>query len=324
MVKFSIIVPVYQVESYLERCLDSLLAQTCSDCEIVLVDDGSRDRSGEICDQYAARDSRIKVYHKQNGGLSSARNYGIDHASGEYVLFVDSDDYVEKELCAVLKEAQEQYPQADALIYGGLEESHTGVIRSLRNKELESVCVWKAQDYMLAAYRERDLAVQASLYAYRRRFLNENGLRFREGILHEDVEFTPRALLKAGQIVEIPGNYYHYMVRGGSISTGKNQEKNIVDLFRTLEEQSRMAEGQEPELCRWMKDAALNSYLNMIYENRMYRPEYRKLIRKKFMLGKAATFWNRTRVILCMVSVRLYCGINTFYKKIRCRRELEL
>lgn len=317
MVKFSIIVPVYQVETYLERCLDSLLAQTCQDCEFVLVDDGSRDRSGEICEQYAKKDDRVKVYHKQNGGLSSARNYGIDHASGEYVLFVDSDDYVGADLCAALEKAGKQCPRADVLVYGGTEEDDTSVIRSLRHMESEKVKVWKAREYMVSAYQNRNLAVQAWLYTYRRAFLDEKGLRFREGILHEDVEFTPRALLQAGQIVEVPGDYYHYVVREGSISTGRNREKNIRNLFRTLEEQSALAESQEPELRRWMLDGILNSYLNMIQEARMYRPEYRGLVDKRFLRGKAATRWNRIRAAICTVSVRLYCLTNDIYKKIR-------
>ena len=90
----SIIVPVYKVESYLPRCVDSILAQTVSDLELILVDDGSPDRCGAICDEYAARDSRVRVIHKENGGLSSARNAGIDIARGQWLGFVDSDDYI--------------------------------------------------------------------------------------------------------------------------------------------------------------------------------------------------------------------------------------
>ena len=92
--KISVIVPVYKAEAYLHRCVDSLLAQTFQDFEVLLIDDGSPDRSGEICDEYAQKDSRIRVFHKENGGVSSARNLGLDNARGEWVTFVDSDDYV--------------------------------------------------------------------------------------------------------------------------------------------------------------------------------------------------------------------------------------
>ena len=92
--KISVIVPVYNVEKYLCSCIDSILAQTFTDFELLLIDDGSRDKSGEICDEYANKDCRVKVFHKENGGVSSARNLGIDESKGEYLFFVDSDDII--------------------------------------------------------------------------------------------------------------------------------------------------------------------------------------------------------------------------------------
>ena len=94
MAEVSIIVPVYQVEKYIRQCVDSILAQTFTDFELILVDDGSKDQSGQICDEYARMDTRVKVIHKENGGLSDARNTGMDQASGKYFMFVDSDDYI--------------------------------------------------------------------------------------------------------------------------------------------------------------------------------------------------------------------------------------
>ncbi|MGN0202626.1 MAG: glycosyltransferase family 2 protein, partial [Candidatus Cryptobacteroides sp.] len=93
--KISVIVPVYNAESTIRRCVDSILAQTFTDFECLLIDDGSKDRSGEICDEYAAKDSRVRVFHKENGGVSSARNVGLDNAKGEWVTFVDSDDWID-------------------------------------------------------------------------------------------------------------------------------------------------------------------------------------------------------------------------------------
>ena len=96
--KVSIIVPVYKVEKYLRKCIDSIINQTLKDIEIILVDDGSPDNCGKICDEYAAKDTRIKVIHKENGGLSSARNAGMEVAEGEYIGFVDSDDWIESDM----------------------------------------------------------------------------------------------------------------------------------------------------------------------------------------------------------------------------------
>ena len=96
--KISVIIPVYNAEKTLHRCIDSILAQTFSDFEVLLIDDGSKDKSGEICDEYARKDSRIKVCHKENGGVSSARNTGLSKAMGEYVIHCDADDFIEPEM----------------------------------------------------------------------------------------------------------------------------------------------------------------------------------------------------------------------------------
>lgn len=100
----SVIVPVYNVEQYLEKCIDSIINQTYKNLEIILIDDGSTDSSGKICDSYAARDKRIKVIHQENGGLAVVRNIGVSAASGEYIMFVDSDDYIDTEIVQFLYE----------------------------------------------------------------------------------------------------------------------------------------------------------------------------------------------------------------------------
>lgn len=315
-VLFSAVVPVYHVETYLEKCVESLVRQEGMErnLEILLIDDGSRDQSGQICDRLAKDYAQVKVYHKENGGLSSARNAGIERAVGKYVFFVDSDDYVESQLCRRLKETLEIYGDVDAICFDGWEEEESrksGIRRIPLDAEK---CTENGRNYLLEHYKMRNMNVEAWLYAYRRGFLQEQGLCFREGRLHEDVEFTPRAMLACGKIVELPDRLYHYIVREDSISTRKNKEKNIRDLFATLKEQCEMAEQQEPELKKWMKNAVLNSYLNMVQYARMYRPEYRKLLDRRFLTGKAATNWNRFRVLICLISVRLYCLMNDGYK----------
>ena len=115
--KISIIVPVYKVEQYLPKCIDSILAQTFQNWELLLIDDGSPDNSGNICDEYAHKDSRIRVFHKKNGGVSSARNLGLDYAEGDYVMFVDSDDWISNDCLQVcLDEIKKD--KLDALQFG--------------------------------------------------------------------------------------------------------------------------------------------------------------------------------------------------------------
>ena len=313
----SIIVPVYKTKEYLNQCVQSLYTQTYSTIEIILVDDGSPDRCGELCDELAVSYMAIQAIHKTNGGLSSARNAGMHKARGEYLIFVDSDDTLEPGALCRIEDALEKYGESDAVFYDGIEDD--GSSRSSLRRILmeESGVTDNGRDFMLEKYRDNNLNMEAWLYAWKKDYLEENQLTFKEGILHEDVEFTPRALLKCGKIIELPDQLYHYMVRENSISTQKNKEKNARDLFATLRAQDQMADQQEPELRKWMKNGILNSYLNMIQTARMYQKQYRKLVDKHFLLGKAATNWNRFRVLICLVNLRLYCFMNDFYKRAR-------
>ncbi len=311
---FSIIVPIYNVEEYLDRCMSSLLNQEFPKerYEILLVDDGSKDGSGIRCDGYEKQYKNVKAFHKENGGLSSARNYGLDRACGEYVLFVDSDDCLDVRACQTLAVTLEKKILVDVVVYNGIEETDSEK-RRLRQVDTQKVFA-DGKEYLLEQYRRRSLNVEAWLYLYRREYLDQNHLRFKEGILHEDVEFTPRALMTSRNVLEIPDCLYHYVVRENSISTRKDQTKNIQDLFRTLKELDCLAEQQEWELKRWMKDALLDSYLNMIYSARMYQKRYRQMVDRRFLEGKAVTRWNKCRVLLCRCSIRLYCRINDIYK----------
>ena len=317
--KFSVIVPVYNVEKYLETCVNSLLVQSMEDgsMEIILVDDGSPDQCGELCDQLADSHKEIRVIHKTNGGLSSARNVGMHKAQGEYLVFVDSDDTLEPGALRCIEDALQKYGESDAVFYDGIEDDGHNHSSLRRIPTEESRVTDNGRNFMLEKYRDNNLNMEAWLYAWKKDYLEENQLTFKEGILHEDVEFTPRALMKCGKIIELPDQLYHYMVRENSISTQKNKEKNARDLFATLRAQDQMADQQEPELRKWMKNGILNSYLNMIQTARMYQKQYRKLVDKHFLLGKAATNWNRFRVLICFVNLRLYCFMNDFYKRTR-------
>ncbi len=314
---FSMIVPVYNVDHYLKRCVESLVEQKefGGKIEIILVDDGSTDKSGELCDEFAERCENVVTYHKENGGLSSARNYGIDRARGEWIVFVDSDDYMSRDACFELQKAVSGHPDVEIVVYNGTEIE--GIQKTLCRRNVRKGVVSDGRDYLLYHYKNRSFHVEAWLYAYRRSYLNRHHLRFMEGILHEDVEFSPRAILPAEKILELQAALYYYVIRTNSISTGKNKEKNIRDLFQTLESQAQLAEKQGKELKKWINNAVVDSYLNMIQEARMYDKRYQKLIKKSFLWWKAATVWNHFRVTLCTVSPLLYCKVNDTYKKLR-------
>lgn len=316
---FSIIIPVYNVEQYLEDCVESVLVQSemLDQVEIILIDDGSRDNSGLLCDRLAEKYEKVLVFHKENGGLSSARNCGVENASGEYVMFLDSDDVIESNTLQKLQDAVLKNPGTDVIVFDGVEDDKKSRSPMRRLVQTEIQCFESGKEYLLFQYQRRNLNVEACLHVWRRAYLKDHNIHFTEGILHEDVEFTPRALLECGKVVSLPDQFYRYMVRENSISTQKNKEKNARDLFATLRAQDQMADQQESELRKWMKNAILDSYLNMIQTARMYQKQYRKLVDKRFLLGKATTNWNRFRVLICFVNLRLYCFMNDFYKRTR-------
>lgn len=133
MPKISVIVPVYNAVRYLHRCVDSILAQTFTDFELLLINDGSKDNSGRICDEFATKDARVRVFHKKNGGVSSARNLGLDNAKGEYIMFVDSDDYMFPQMCELMKTTMEM-KKADMVVCGTT-ETGGGYWRPVEDKD---------------------------------------------------------------------------------------------------------------------------------------------------------------------------------------------
>ena len=226
--KFSVIVPVYNVEAYLQQCLESLQTQDYSDYEVICVNDGSTDHSRGILTEWEERFPQMKVIDRENGGLSAARNTGLKVATGDYVVFVDSDDWVEPTMLSCLATElngedmlcfacrRTDNGNTDALA----EEQSNGWDyynrHALEHREVAFVCVWQR--------------------CYRRQFLLDNELWFREGILHEDNQFTPRVCLKAQRVKVIPDVLYNYRVRPGSIMTtrGLRSKESLVLIANEL------------------------------------------------------------------------------------------
>ena len=211
----SIIVPVYNVEEYLSRCIDSLINQTYQNLEIILVDDGSPDRCGAICDKYAAKDNRIKVIHKQNGGLADARNAGIGICTGEYVMFVDSDDWIELNACKVISDIIGE-TNADLVVFARNNVYDNGKI--IKSKTHGSKLVSSSECLKALVYRIVNSGVFSSSCnkCYSRDILD--GLRFPVGKLAEDQGFTYKAIHRANRIYISDQHLYNYYQRSGSIS----------------------------------------------------------------------------------------------------------
>lgn len=230
---FSIVIPVYNVEAYLRECLDSVINQSFGDWEAICVNDGSTDESASILEEYALKDSRFQMITQPNSGLSAARNKGLDVAKGEYLLFLDSDDWLEpKALEVILGKLSGE----DMLCFSGrrfFEEE-----RSFKPSDVLPENTYQSgMDYFNEnALSKRDFAfVCVVLRVYRRLFLAEYNLRFKEGIFHEDNLFTPIVCYYAHQVKQINTCLYNYRVRINSITTTVDM-KRLTDLMETANE----------------------------------------------------------------------------------------
>lgn len=227
---FTIIIPVYKVEKYLPRCMTSILNQNFESYEVILIDDGSPDLSGTMCDEYANQDSKIKVIHKDNGGQASARNLGLAIAKGEYIVFVDSDDELAPNTLKRVAARIQAIGGCDMLQIGAVAiDDKTGKIISEINVENMDDAI-TGVEFMKKTLRST-YASTVWDYIFHTDLLKRNGLSFMEGVFHEDEEFIPRVLLCASRVTTYDICHYHYYIRDNSTMTKKNQAKNSGDLL---------------------------------------------------------------------------------------------
>lgn len=232
--KFSIIIPVYKVEKYLHECVDSVLNQNYKDFEIILVDDGSPDRCPQICDDYAARYATVRCLHQANGGQSSARNAGLSVASGEYVMFVDSDDYlINAEVLGLLAEKTEGEP--DIVHYKNVEWFESdGHIEDCRFDYKVQTASKDIADVYCELIDKDAYYNSAWSKIIRRNLLTENGIGFESGILGEDNEWYYHVVMVAQTLVLVDEPLYVYRRRKNSITTTVTP-KNLADQLYVIE-----------------------------------------------------------------------------------------
>lgn len=244
----SIIVPIYDVEPFLEKCIISLVNQTYKELEIILVDDGSPDKCGDICDKWAKKDSRIRVIHKKNGGLSDARNMGIELSHGKYIAFVDSDDWIDLNYYEIL--------------HTQLSNNKASIVASgvaLSYKDHEDILKYNSKPGLYTS-EEALQTIQNNegflAVAWNKLYLKElfQNIRYPFGIIHEDEFVTYRLISKASKLVLCPDVLYHYRQRKGSIMTEGNCEKEKYVLNAYLE-RIKLFKEQYPSL--YLKDKYL-------------------------------------------------------------------
>lgn len=252
----SVIISVYNVASYIEKCINSIQNQTYSDLEIIAVDDGSTDESGELCDTLAKSDHRIVVIHKENGGNSSARNAGVAAAKGDYVAFVDGDDYIEKDMYETL--LQEMDNPGVSIAAGGI------ITTTLEGKDVITVSKEKKyfsrEEALVDFFDSRGTVLPTVCNKLFRKELFEVN-RFNNDIIHEDTGLMPRLLDSSEGVAICNRAFYHYVKRKNSASTSRLYNMRSYRFMNTVAEYRKMCKEKYPELfCYYVKYEITTTY----------------------------------------------------------------
>jgi len=305
MPKISIIVPVYNVEKFLDKCICSIVKQTFRDVEIILIDDGSTDSSGAICDKYAAIEERITVVHKANGGLSDARNVGLRSATGDYVMFVDSDDYIELDACERISSFLDN--ECEIVIcdcYVNKEGYST--------KHYDGLVVGETMtgiSYMKTSFQHHRFPPMAWLNIYKRTFLIDNRLFFKVGFFHEDIDYSLRVFLVANSVVYSSVHFYHYEINDNSITSAKNKTKHcediynlatsIIDLYSTV---------QDKKLRKFVENYLASCFMSCFRNGNLYIYK-EKYMHRGFAWKNSHMFKTKCKAVLYSFFPKLFCKL---------------
>ncbi len=320
----SVIIPVYNIKEYLPRCVESVCAQTYKNLEILLVDDGSTDGTGELCDELAKKDARIRVYHKENGGSSSARNLGIENAKGQYLGFVDSDDYISADMYEQLYLALQTNGVPIAQIGRDEIDAEGNILANICEPPAVETCI-KSEDFMRELLMHRGDCSFCTKLVKKELFKKD---KFPLGVLNEDFHLLIRMLPQISGIVSLPGQAYHVFYRIGS-NTRKENKNDFSRVYGDCVENADMAaalvEKHYPDLkavaVRFGAFQRLEYLLHipigqMQKSNTMYKGIV-KNIRKnlfRFMGNKYLTGKNKIYLLLFAIAPK---SLRKFHKKIK-------
>lgn len=310
--KFSIIVPVYNVEKYISKCLDSIENQTFRDFEAIIINDGTKDDSQKIIDKYVKRCPTIfKSYIKENGGLSDARNYGIDRASGEYIIFVDSDDWIDIDLLEKLNSKIEEHSNITIIRIPKKTINEEG---NEIDKEIQKEDVLSGEEAFILLRRKHICIETSWSYCINKDFWINNNYKFPKEKLHEDFAIMLTVVLKAEKIAFITDSYYNYLVRENSIITNKNYKNELKKALHVLEHYDNICKELQnmenisfktKEICmEYISTAVCNKINNL---KRKEKKDYQKNLKKRNILKniKVNSIRNLVKKIIFIVMLNI-------------------
>lgn len=312
----TIIVPIYNTSNYLEKCVLSLLNQNIHDYEILLIDDGSTDSSLEICkklcDQYS---DKIRYFHKDNSGLSDTRNYGIQCAKGEYLLFVDSDDYIEENVLLKLEKIIQTNNRPDIVYFGYFWETTNKMIPKF-SYSISQIGLQSNINFLYSELSRGNLPIPVCFALFKRSLILNNNLFFASGILHEDERWSPQIIVQSKIIYVTDIVLYHYVQRKGSITKANDRTLNGLHLLNTcyfLEEYTNSLD--DKKLKKLLKNRIAMVYMRATTIGKLYRKEYKHKLERGFPLKNACLFRDKMKALLYFSNIHFYCLLNDGVRK---------
>jgi len=312
----SVIIPVYNVAHYLKQCIESIISQE-GNIEVILIDDGSPDESPSICDEYAQKDNRIHVIHKQNGGVSSARNAGLDAAQGEWIWFVDGDDYIAENVLKRIYQEIQKHPHAD-LIQMGMNYLYDN--NRLVPQKIKLVDNLEKNKFLL-----QHITYHNHRLLFKREIIEKNRLCFTQGLrVAEDQEFQLKYMMLCKTPIQIPISAYIYRQREGSATHDASTSNRIVnDTFMVLENLNRFIEEKQISVEEWLHNRIQIMTRSLLYAASQIHNLDKKEIKAK--LNKLAIQYEQcgincfksNKIMLARKNLTLYFLLNKYYLKIR-------
>ncbi len=307
----TVIVPVYNVEAYLPRCVESIIKQTYHNIEIILVDDGSTDNSGSLCDEFAKKDKRILVIHQKNAGISAARNSALDLAKGEYIAFIDSDDYISEHMISTLYEKLEQ-TKADMAIcnYHKWLENEEKLLKSKLSIDDKVVTKEEAFEFLFCEELSVFMPV-AWNKLYRRKLWQE--LRYPKGRCHEDEYVIHHVLEGCSRVAIVPEEMYYYRIRSGSIMATRAISASRDFVNSLLDRRSFFEEKGYKELERRQREQCIRLILWECKKRNNMDSDTKKFI---YEMSKEVRILLKNRKIKGCIGAKIFARMPLFY--IRC------
>lgn len=317
MINISFIIPVYNVELYLERCVQSIISQNIECYEIILINDGSLDNSAAICNSLANSYDFIETIHQKNSGLSGARNTGLHKAKGEYIVFVDSDDKLKNGVIqSLINICIEE--KLDVLCCDYCNEYANGIIQNSIVETIVTEGVVSGREYMKQVLYSNCLQMMVWMNIYRRQFIIDNRLEFPIGLNHEDEEWTPRVLECARRVKGVDSIFYQYLQRDDSISNDftKFQENSLDQIKVCYRLKEYIRTWEDKELAQMYEDHIITLFLSAFQKGKLYKRAFNEYTNCHFFDGMEMGKKNQYKVKVYKLNRYLYFLISFFINKI--------